>query len=981
MQEGVSHRFVSRIFQDSKGFVWIGTLHGLNRFDGYGFTHYGRVYNNFAFDDIGGIQEDKKGNIWVGSRETPTQVAIINASGIVRTFQKGTVPNVTHSFVSDSIMQVETWLNRYHIICNDKFQIFPILQTDSLTKFVGITERKTLLLLKNNKTIVETTVKGDVIRKNCFPGDIDFCFRYQPGWGFCCKQKGNEKVFYVDTALQIAEIAGLPPMTKNTVAAFDDIYYTGIDDVFYRQGKIWSLSKGLIRDLTKDGFIIPRYHAQRVLTKGNQLWIGTEYGFYIVTIFKNKFKALSGNSLDTTTFRAFRGLLFHNKNLYVVNEDSGAFVYNNNNLHERKRLISISLNAFSAIGSASNGNIFIGRRNCLYEWDGNTIHTHIIPQKFNRTPFCWAMYEVYPGKFLIGLETGLVWFDIASHQFIQFNQYNTYNDIKESLILEIMPDGNDHFFLCTNKGLYEYNTANGITACYAKNKKGKNYLPANEFQHVYKDKSGTYWIATTEGLIQWNKETYAYKQFAKKDGLSNNNIYAVYEDAFNRLWLSSDYGIMQFDKKTEKVITYLQEDGISNNEFNRISHCMDDEGNIYFGSLTGITFFNPADFPTVAKAQNDGAPLAITSFMHFDGTQNTLVDETSELLKTNTVNMHNNDRYFDIEVALLNYNKVIYNTYYWRVVGVDKDWNQQKDRNIRLSKLPYGNFVLEIKAQEANGNWSKNILQIQLNIIKPFYLRTWFLLVMAALLVGLVVSIFKRRTYLLRKENIRLDRIVTEKTNDLSISLEEKDILLKEIHHRVKNNLQVISSLLRLQSRTVKEQAAKDALTESQNRVMSIALIHQKLYQNAAVDKVDFYDFSSDLFLHLKHVFEESIQSVSFINNSQNIFLPIDVAVPLGLIVNELFTNSFKYAFTDNAEPQIEINCKQNGHSFYFNYRDNGPGLPVTINPSKTKSMGLRLISRLSVQINGKANFIHSKGLQCEIVFSAVIDKEKIMVK
>lgn len=207
---------------------------------------------------------------------------------------------------------------------------------------------------------------------------------------------------------------------------------------------------------------------------------------------------------------------------------------------------------------------------------------------------------------------------------------------------------------------------------------------------------------------------------------------------------------------------------------------------------------------------------------------------------------------------------------------------------------------------------------------------------------------------------------------ELQTSLSQKDILIKEIHHRVKNNLQVISSLLRLQAGAITDPAAQTSLTESQNRVLSIALIHQKLYQDDQMDMVDFTTFSSELFEQVKRVFGKGEMPVILFLDKEHMLFPIDTAVPLGLILNELITNSFKYAMGNNkSETFIRVSLAAKDGGYELHYADNGPGLPADIDFGTTRSLGLRLVSRLSKQLNGSARYFKDDGANFVISFPA----------
>ena len=188
--------------------------------------------------------------------------------------------------------------------------------------------------------------------------------------------------------------------------------------------------------------------------------------------------------------------------------------------------------------------------------------------------------------------------------------------------------------------------------------------------------------------------------------------------------------------------------------------------------------------------------------------------------------------------------------------------------------------------------------------------------------------------------------------------MQQKDVLLKEIHHRVKNNLTVISSLLELQSDNVTDEVSKSTLLQGTNRVRSIALIHQRLYQHEDFAAIELHGFADDLYRQIASVLKDMNQQVTFTNNIAQTQVDIDTAVPLGLIMNELITNSFKYAFHANAVGEIVISLEEIGeHEFMLVYKDNGPGLPEDFDVDNSPSLGMRLIYRLAYQLSGKVFF------------------------
>jgi two-component sensor histidine kinase len=194
--------------------------------------------------------------------------------------------------------------------------------------------------------------------------------------------------------------------------------------------------------------------------------------------------------------------------------------------------------------------------------------------------------------------------------------------------------------------------------------------------------------------------------------------------------------------------------------------------------------------------------------------------------------------------------------------------------------------------------------------------------------------------------------------------LQQKELLLKEIHHRVKNNLQMISSLLRLQSGSVKDPEVLDLLRESQSRVRSLALVHQQLYSSTDLAKVDFAEHVAGFVVELFRMYNAESRRIAFKLDLENVLLDIDTAIPSGLLLNELLVNSLKHAFPGGpkdgqGEISIGLHARE-PRGFILTVSDNGVGLPKELNISKPESLGLRLVCGLTEQLRGTIQ--HSSG-------------------
>jgi PAS domain S-box-containing protein len=223
---------------------------------------------------------------------------------------------------------------------------------------------------------------------------------------------------------------------------------------------------------------------------------------------------------------------------------------------------------------------------------------------------------------------------------------------------------------------------------------------------------------------------------------------------------------------------------------------------------------------------------------------------------------------------------------------------------------------------------------------------------------------------------------ITEKKKSeeqIRLQLQEKEVLLKEVHHRVKNNLQVISSILNLQSSYVKDEGTLNILKESQNRIKSMAFIHESLYQTKDFSSINFTEYVINLSQNLIHSYSNFDHEIKLNLDIQNVFLNLDLAIPCGLIINEIVSNALKYAFTENSQGgEISISMKIEGDELVLKIGDNGKGLPKHIDYRNTESLGLQLVVTLTDQLSGSIDLNLDKGTNYTIIFKQNQAKNRI---
>jgi two-component sensor histidine kinase len=278
------------------------------------------------------------------------------------------------------------------------------------------------------------------------------------------------------------------------------------------------------------------------------------------------------------------------------------------------------------------------------------------------------------------------------------------------------------------------------------------------------------------------------------------------------------------------------------------------------------------------------------------------------------------------------------------------DSSLKKQQLSTVAKYEIENSKRMIDAQKEEMERARNEMQAKDEQINLVFISLIFTLLGFA---GLVYAYLK---------SIKNQRLIAEQKHIIENSLVEKDSLLKEIHHRVKNNLQMVSSLLSLQTKNTRSKAAIEALEEGKSRVKAMALIHQKLYQNDDLSVIEMQGYIESLINSVQSVFKKGGHNINITIDAEGVELDIDRAIPFGLILNELVSNSFKYAFPeDKDDGQIYIHLRKNGDQGFFEYTDNGIGLSDDSEERANSSMGIRLMNRLVNQLQSTLNIDKTK--------------------
>jgi two-component sensor histidine kinase len=590
----------------------------------------------------------------------------------------------------------------------------------------------------------------------------------------------------------------------------------------------------------------------------------------------------------------------------------------------------------------------------------------------------WSVFQVKEDIILTGRNRGLFAYNLKTKETNELTVDNP-NWPKPQSVFRIVKSNAKGLVAVAENGLFILGNDLRVIDYFGKDAIEENHrIPVARIYDWHEDLKGDCWIASGgEGLFSWTWksdgtiEQNSIRNISVEDGLPSSIIYRIEEDNFSNLWVSTYNGLVQYNLNTNVFRIYTTYDGLSHNEFNRISSFKDEQGKLYFGGMNGLNAFDPKDFLQTKNEYYPFEVLALTKYSSKSGNEESC---DAEYNSTGRVILNSGDLFLKIEFALLSYSPID-RGYQYIIEGRGDNWMELTGNSLQIGTLASGDYVIRIRARLTDGTWNNQEIRIPITVKPPYYLAPGFL-ISAFLIVLIFYGVFyKLRSIRQRRILVKLEYEVSKRTNELQAALTDKEILLKEVHHRVKNNLQVISGLLQLQKSEVKDENLMQVLTEGQSRIGSIALIHKNIYQNGNLESVFLQSFITELFDEVKNVFTLKTVVVFGSFNMNEVSLNLQQAVPLGLILNELMTNSFKHAVLPNRDLEIWVEMvAYDKYEFELNYRDNGPGMKESTHMKNSESLGMKLIHGLTDQISGKVRFESKDGLLVNIRFNSRIE-------
>jgi len=481
---------------------------------------------------------------------------------------------------------------------------------------------------------------------------------------------------------------------------------------------------------------------------------------------------------------------------------------------------------------------------------------------------------------------------------------------------------------------------------------------------VHEDRSGTLWVGTMGGgLNRFDERTGKFIRYAESEGLPNSTVYGILEDDHGDLWISTNLGLAKFDVARGRARGFTDRDGLQSNEFNAGAYLRLRNGEMLFGGIGGFNRFHPDS----VRGNLTPPGVALTAFTVLGAReQSGRGSPPSSVLLTYAQNS------LSLEFAALEFTDPAANRCAYKLEGFDGDWvNASHGYVATYTNLRPGKYTFRAAASNNDGVWTWDAASIPIVIVPPWWETWWANVLYLAGGIGAVLGYVRLRTHkharaMLEKENKLREK--EEHANLIRSSLHEKEMLLKEVHHRVKNNMQVISSLLNLQRSQSADPAVNAIFRDMQERVRSMALVHEKLYQSMDMASIDFGNYLASLMAQV--TLSSSRPGISYSLDVDPLHLGINVAIPCGLIVNELVSNACEHAFVGRDSGTIIVSMKrQPDATIDLSVADDGTGFPPGLDPHSMTSMGMTIVTTLASQLSGDVTIRRDGGTTVSIRF------------
>ncbi len=466
-------------------------------------------------------------------------------------------------------------------------------------------------------------------------------------------------------------------------------------------------------------------------------------------------------------------------------------------------------------------------------------------------------------------------------------------------------------------------------------------------EHIYEDSDGRFWIASRgAGLLHWDPQTDALRVYDASTGMPHDNIHAVYPDGYGYLWLPSDGGLIRFHKRSGYIQTFYKKDGLADDEFNSFAHFRDKDGTLFFGGINGITFFHPKDVPAYTGNRQPLTLVEASTFNLRTGASSFQVKNASGVkpLVLKPRNTH-----LDLDVSPFVYEADPSIQYAWKIEGFNRDWVRQTSPRIRLYNLPYGKHTLQVRYHRFGDTWPGPVLELPVQVLRPFYLRWPFFLLVALCITGIARAYSYRRNRQLRSAKLQLEaevqrrtlqveeniQVISRQAQELRSLDELKSRFFANVTHELRTPLTlIIGPVERLLQKTEPPEKTNENLHIVHRNAQKLLDLVEELLdlsklesQKLVLDErpLHFYSFITRLFGSFAPYAEHRKVRFIFHYDCQHDLMIWADAPKLEKIISNLLSNALKFTPSNG---RITLSVFKEGEALHIRVEDTGRGIP-----------------------------------------------------
>ncbi|PVH26689.1 hypothetical protein DC487_03500 [Sphingobacterium corticibacter] len=931
---GLSNNAVLCSAQDQDGFLWLGTRHGLNRFDGYNFKTYFANPNSdtgLGSNFIHSLCVADNKEIWVGTdqglyifdpyRQTFSLLSETLTKEIIQ-IQKDRIGDMwfiaNNELFHYSVKQRKLTCKVSHI--QDHISHFCI---DRLNKIWYGADANIVSLQSKKRYALETNQNWNNRIEKLFVDDENDIWVGTSKSGVYRWSSANQKTTHV-----------IPNIQTNTPLFVRDI-------IEVDQDQLWIATEmGLvIYDKQKDTYSIQRHekdnpwslsdNALYTITKDHQqgVWIGTFFGglnYYHRqhNFFEKIFPRYSTNSIQGHATREVVEDRYHN--IWIGTEDEGLTCWSPKSnvfqtLGPSSGLSHSNVHGLALVGDSLLVGTFYKGMDVVDVRSKRVIKSFTVAstQGALGDDFVYSIYRTRDEHVLLATSKGLYNFTPGTDR-IEYVQHAP----KHVFYTSIFEDKQGFLWLTTwRNGIIKLDRAKGKMERYWHDPKDKNSLNSNRANRVFQDHAGQIWIATESGIALWREKENNFERITTRNGLPSNMILGFEQDVLHNMWISTSQGLVKMEYNKRGIETFDTELGILDLQFNYNSAYKDSQGFLYFGSTKGMIRFNPQGLSALYRT-NMVTPIYITGIQSH---QRELIiggapgDLTRSITYTDAITLDHDESTISIDFAALNYVSAQSTSYRYRLLGLDSAWTfLRKNNKANFTKIPPGRYTFQVLACDANGLPISKEKQLQITIRPPFWASIpafVFYGVFILSVISLAIYFYDRDVR--EKNRHRLQTIKTHKERELYRA--KMDFFMR-VTHEIKTPLTLIKAPL--------EKITTLPHDEKTNKWLNTIQINTDRLISLTEQLLDFRKVESDeVSLHLKkqpiaplirlcvQEFEPIIENRSLevtlhLQESLEAFIDVEVIYK---IVNNLMSNAVKYA--DNL---IIITLQEEPHTGTF---------------------------------------------------------------